>query len=555
MLAQSGAEEEIAVQSLGRTSRVRGPERVAAAGARPRWVALSLLASAQLMLVLDVTVVNVALPDIGAALHLQRSELPWVMTIYTLVFGGLMLLGGRIADLFGARRLTLAGLALFTASSLLCALSRDAAMLLAGRSLQGLGAALMSPAALATVMTLFTGPSRGKALGVWSGLAGVGSALGVILGGVLTSEAGWRWVFAINVPIGAALLVAIPLAAPARPPGAVDRSLDLPGAALVTAGTAAAIYGLINAGSHGWAAISTVLPLVLAAAIWALFALVERRTSRPLLAVGLLGQRAVPAGSFLMLAGTGLLVGGFFLGSFALQRAHHYSALHVGLAFLPIAVATVAGAQGGSQVLTRVNSRIVAVTGLALAAAGYAIAARWRPRSRSKGCTPRPSWSTSTTWTRWASCTTAGTSRCSNGRWPGTGPGPAGRTTRASRGSPRCFSRSGSSRSPITCRSPELAPCGCGSGSITSAPPAWSTVSRSCRTTGRWYMPRAAVCISGWIRSRCGPRPSAPNCVRPAASCWRRATRTNARSRDQTALARPAPAGPERFALAVICDW
>ena len=180
-------------------------------------MALALLASAQLMLVLDVTVVNVALPDIGVALHLERGELPWVMTIYTVFFGGLMLLGGRIADLFGARRMTLGGLALFTAASLLCGLSGDAATLLAGRSLQGLGAALMSPAALAAVMTLFTGASRGKALGVWSALAGAGSALGVILGGVLTSEAGWRWVFAINVPIGVALLVAIPLAVPARP--------------------------------------------------------------------------------------------------------------------------------------------------------------------------------------------------------------------------------------------------------------------------------------------------------------------------------------------------
>ena len=149
---------------------------------RSPWLALVLLAFAQLMLVLDVTVVTVALPDIGAALNLGRGEVPWVMTAYTLVFGGLMLLGGRLADLFGVRRLTLAGLALFTASSLLCALSQDAAMLLAGRSLQGLGAALMSPAALATVMTLFTGPRRGKALGVWSGLAGVGSALGVVLG-------------------------------------------------------------------------------------------------------------------------------------------------------------------------------------------------------------------------------------------------------------------------------------------------------------------------------------------------------------------------------------
>ena len=343
-----------------------------------RWLALALLASAQLMLVLDVTVVNVALPDIGTSLHLDRGELPWVLTVYTLVFGGLMLLGGRIADLFGPRRLTLAGLALFTASSLLCALSRDAAMLLAGRSLQGLGAALMSPAALATVMMLFAGPSRGKALGVWSGLAGVGSALGVILGGVLTSEAGWRWVFAINVPIGVTLLAAIRLAAPARQQaGTVQRGLDVPGAVLVTAGTAAAIYGLINVGSHGWATTSTVLPLLLAVAAWAAFAVIERRARRPLLTVGLLGQRAVLAGSFLMLAATGLLVGGFFLGSFALQRAHHYSALHVGLAFLPIAVATVAGAQGGSQALARVNTRIVAVTGLALAAAGYAIAAHW----------------------------------------------------------------------------------------------------------------------------------------------------------------------------------
>ena len=346
--------------------------------ARSPWLALVLLASAQLMLILDVTVVNVALPDIGTALNLGLGEVPWVMTTYTLVFGGLMLLGGRLADLLGARRLTLTGLALFTASSLLCALSRDAAMLLAGRALQGLGAALMSPAALATVTTLFTGPSRGKALGVWSGLAGLGSALGVILGGVLTSEAGWRWVFAINVPIGVALLAAIPLAVPVRQHEATaERGLDIPGAALVTAGTAAAIYGLINVGSHGWAAISTVLPLVLAVVVWAAFAAIERRANRPLLRVGLLGQRPVLAGSFLMLAATGLLVGGFFLGSFALQRAHHYSALHVGLAFLPIAVATVAGATGGSQLLTRVNTRIVAIAGLALATGGYAIAARW----------------------------------------------------------------------------------------------------------------------------------------------------------------------------------
>src|SRR6516162_1285519 len=215
--------------TMPRTSGKHGPQSYV----RSRWMALALLASAQLMLVLDVTVVNVALPDIGAALHLQRGELPWVMTIYTVFFGGLMLLGGRLADLLGARRMTLAGLALFTASSLLCGLSGDPATLLAGRSLQGVGAALMSPAALATVMTLFAGASRGKALGIWSALAGAGSALGVILGGVLTSEAGWRWVFMINVPIGAALLVAIPLATPVHKQAApAERSLDVPGAVL-----------------------------------------------------------------------------------------------------------------------------------------------------------------------------------------------------------------------------------------------------------------------------------------------------------------------------------
>jgi len=180
------------------------------------------------------------------------------------------------------------------------------------------------------------------------------------------------------VPIGVALLIAIPLVTPARnQPAAAERGLDVPGAVLVTAGTGAAIYGLINVGGHGWSSASTVLPLVLAAAIWTAFAVHERRARRPLLTVALLGQRAVLAGSFLMLAATGLMVGGFFLGSFALQHAHHFSALQVGLAFLPVTLATVAGAQAGSRVLTRVNARIVAVTGLALAAAGFAIAAHW----------------------------------------------------------------------------------------------------------------------------------------------------------------------------------
>jgi EmrB/QacA subfamily drug resistance transporter len=342
-----------------------------------RWTALALLAVAQLMLILDVTVVNVALPDIGASLHLTRTEVPWAMTAYTVVFGGLMLLGGRIADRYGPRRLTLIGLVVFTGASLLSGLATGPAALLAGRALQGAGAALLSPAALAAVMTMFTGRDRAKALGVWSGLAGLGSALGVILGGVLTTEASWRWIFAINVPIGAALLVALPLTVPARRGGAGASSLDIPGGILVTAGTGAAIYGLINAGTNGWAAPSTLTAFAAAAAAWAAFAWVERRAANPLLAVGLLRRRPVAAGGFLMLIATGLLVGTFFLGSFSLQHADGYSALRVGLAFIPVAVATVAGAHTASQVLARVPARAVAVAGLVLAGAGYGTVALW----------------------------------------------------------------------------------------------------------------------------------------------------------------------------------
>jgi EmrB/QacA subfamily drug resistance transporter len=347
---------------------------------RRRRAALALLAVAQLMLVLDVTVVNVALPDIGTSLRLTRAELPWVMTAYTVVFGGLMLMGGRTADRFGARRLTLVGLVVFIGASLLSGLAAGPAALLAGRALQGAGAALLSPAALATVMTMFTGKDRARALGVWSGLAGLGSALGVILGGVLTTEASWRWIFTINVPIGAALLIAIPLIVPAGRAGAARPGapgLDIPGGLLVTAGTGAAIYGLINAGTSGWAAPSTLGAFALAVVAWAAFAQVERRTASPLLAVGLLRRRPVAAGGFLMLIATGLLVGTFFLGSFSLQHADGYSALRVGLSFIPVAVATVAGAYTASRVLVRVPARAVAVTGLALAAVGYGTAALW----------------------------------------------------------------------------------------------------------------------------------------------------------------------------------
>jgi EmrB/QacA subfamily drug resistance transporter len=344
---------------------------------RSRWVALALLAGAQLMLVLDVTVVNVALPDIGAGLHLTRAVLPWAMTMYTLFFGGLMLLGGRVADVVGARRATLVGLAVFTVASLVCGSASNGATLLGGRALQGAAAALMSPAALATVLGLYRDGARAKAVGVWSAISGVGMALGVILGGVLTSSVGWRWVFTINVPIGVALLFTIPLfTRPQASSAPAGRRLDLPGAALVTGGTGAAIYGLVHAGTAGWADPATLAALLGAAVLWGLLAVAESRARDPLLTVALLSRRPALAGSYLMLVATGLMVGGFFLGSFDLQRMHSYSAVHVGLSFLPTAATTVLGAHAAGHILRHFNARLVAVVALALTATGFATAAR-----------------------------------------------------------------------------------------------------------------------------------------------------------------------------------
>ena len=351
---------------------------------RRAWLALVLLCLAQLMLVLDITVVNVALPDIGAGLGLSRAGLTWVLTGYTVAFGGLMLLGGRLADLLGARRVLLAGLAVFTAASAVSGVAGTGAVLIGGRVAQGVGAALLSPSALALVTTMFTGPRRAKALGIWAAVGASGAALGVLLGGLLTSTAGWRWIFFINLPIG--LIVAAALSPMLRSaPASRDRRdsrerrerLDMPGALTVFAATAALIYGLISAGSHGWLSAPALAPIGAAAVLYAAFGLLERATARPLMQVGLLTRRPVAAGAFLMLIGTGLLVGAFFLGSFYLQQARGYSPVHAGLAFLPVAVTVALGAQAASHLATVLDRRALTAGALAVAAAGAAVAAHW----------------------------------------------------------------------------------------------------------------------------------------------------------------------------------
>ncbi|MEU2233043.1 DHA2 family efflux MFS transporter permease subunit [Streptomyces vietnamensis] len=338
---------------------------------RPRrWTALALICAAQFMLILDVTVVNVALPAVAADLDLGRTALTWVVTAYTLCFGGLMLLGGRLADALGARRVLLTGLALFTAASLVCGLAPNAAALLSGRVIQGIGAALLSPAALALVTTAFHGPERARALGVWAAVGGTGSAVGVLLGGALTAGPGWPWIFYVNVPTGLALLAVLPRLLPKDTGTTGAGHLDIPGALLVTTATGALVYGLVGAGDAGWTSAGTLLPLLGAAALYAAFAAVERRSRTPLMDLRMLTRRPVVAGSLLMLVATALLIAFFFLGSMWLQRVHGLDAFRTGLLFLPVALTTAIGAHLGSRLVTTAGPRVCAAAGMALTAAG-----------------------------------------------------------------------------------------------------------------------------------------------------------------------------------------
>jgi EmrB/QacA subfamily drug resistance transporter len=334
-----------------------------------RWRALALLCVAQFMVILDVTVVNVALPRMAADLGLDRAALTWVVTAYTLCFGGLMLLGGRLADLLGRRRVFLAGLLVFTAASLGAGLAGDAATLVAARAAQGVGAALLSPAALSILTTTFHGPERHRALAVWAALGGGGAAAGVLVGGLLVSGPGWQWVFYVNVPVGVLVAALVPATVAALPP--TGGRVDVPGALLVTAASGALIYGLVRAGEDGWP-----LAIGAAAALYAVFVLVERRTPAPLVRIGLLARRPMAAGIVTMLTASALLISGFFLCSLLLQSALGLSALRTGLVFLPVAVATMAGAHLAGQLVTRLGARPVAAGGFALAAAGFALLAR-----------------------------------------------------------------------------------------------------------------------------------------------------------------------------------
>ncbi len=363
------------------------PERIAAArraddvvteqlrdedpqGRKP-WSLLVLLCIPQFMVILDVTVVNVALPSIGHSLGFATADLQWVVSAYVLMTGGMMLLGGRSADLLGRRAVFLSGLAVFTAASLTSGLAPTPAMLIASRACQGLGAALLSPAALSIITATYTGRQRTTALSMWGALAGGGGAVGVLLGGVLTSWLGWRSIFFINVPLGAmTAILALRMLPPSGRGGAALHALDLPGALALTSGLGLLIYAIRESSSWGWGSARTLVLLAVAAGLLTAFGALERRVSRPLVPPAIWRVRSLLSSSALMLGVTVILVGTFFLGSLFLQRVLAASPIQTGLDFLPLVLVTGLASHLGRKLLARAGARVTVVAGLILIATG-----------------------------------------------------------------------------------------------------------------------------------------------------------------------------------------
>jgi EmrB/QacA subfamily drug resistance transporter len=350
--------------------RARRQPAPRAAGAKP-WSYLVLLCVPQFMVILDITVVNVALPSIGRKLGFAAGDLQWVVSAYVLMTGGLMLLGGRSADLLGRRSVFLAGLVVFTAASLASGLAPTPAALIASRVCQGLGAAMLSPAALAIITATYEGPQRTTALSVWGALAGGGAAVGVLLGGVLTSWLGWRSIFFINVPIGAVTaLLALRMLPSSRARAGALAGLDLPGTLTLVSGLVLMVYAITESSRHGWGSARTLVTLALAGALLAAFAAIERRASRPLVPPAIWRVRSLISSSAVMLGVTAIMVGTFFLGSLFLQRVLAASPIDTGLDFLPLVAVTGLAMHIGRELIVRAGARAAVVTGLALIAGG-----------------------------------------------------------------------------------------------------------------------------------------------------------------------------------------
>jgi len=336
-----------------------------------RWRAFALLAVSYFMTVVDFTIVNVALPTIGRDLHFSETSLQWVVTAYAITFAGFLLLGGRAADLLGRRRMLMLGLALFTAASLACGLATADAFLIGSRAVQGLGAALMVPAAMSVVMNLFEeGAERNKALGIWGGLAAAGATVGLIAGGLLTRYAGWQYIFYLNIPIGAAALALAPRLVPDSRPATVRHRSDALGAVAGTGGLVLLVDAIAEAPQHGWGATRTIALLAGSAVLLVAFAAIENRAQEPLLPLSIFRLRTLAGANIAGLLSGGSFFGFIFIGTLYMQQVLHYSSLESGIAWLATSLSSIGLAGLSQRLVTRRGPKAVLAIGMTLIGAG-----------------------------------------------------------------------------------------------------------------------------------------------------------------------------------------
>jgi EmrB/QacA subfamily drug resistance transporter len=353
------------------------PSDASAAPDRRRWLGLAVLVAAQFMVVLDVAIVNVALPTIKNDLHFSQESLQWVITAYSILFGGVLLLGGRMADLLGRRRMFMFGLSLFTVSSLLDGIAWSEGSLIGFRSLQGLGAALLAPAALSILTTTFRqGRERNLALGIWGAVSGSGAAAGVLLGGALTSALNWSWIFFINVPVGVLVLTLSPWLLRESRAQVGHRHFDSSGAVSITGGLMLLVYGLTHASQHGWATAETASLLAAAAALVIGFVVIELRSPAPLLPMRIFRLRTLSASNLTAMLTGAAVFSQFFLLTLYMQQVLHYSALETGTAYLTFTLSIISISALSQALVTRVGIRRVLPVGLTLAAAGLVLDVR-----------------------------------------------------------------------------------------------------------------------------------------------------------------------------------
>jgi EmrB/QacA subfamily drug resistance transporter len=342
------------------------------------WVVLVIICFAQFMVVLDATIVNVALPHIKTALHFgNEASLQWVINAYTLVFAGFLLLGGRAGDLLGRKRLFLIGLVVFTAASFLDGIASTSGELIGFRALQGLGAALISPAALSIISTTFAeGKERARALGVWAAIAIGGSAVGLVLGGALTQSFSWRWIFFVNVPVGILTFLAATRLVPESKDENVHKGYDLAGAVTVTGGLMALVYGLVNSASHGWGSTTTIVSFIGAAALLAAFVAIEQRSSEPLVRLSIFRVRSLLTANLSMFLAFSGMFAMFFFNTLYIQDVLGFGPLKAGVSFLPFTAGIMLSAGIASNLAPRIGVRPVAAVGMLLSVAGMLLFAR-----------------------------------------------------------------------------------------------------------------------------------------------------------------------------------